>query len=126
MDDDRRAGFEARLARSLDRLNRGELDETLSRYADDVVVLIPAAKPGDPVRETMLYGRPGFRDCVFRYVATLSPLRARSVDLDGPSRVVATFKCRGGRMMTYEVEFDRAGLGKRVRISLTEAPASES
>ena len=119
MDDDRRAGFEARFARSLEQLNRGEFEEMLSRYADDVVVLIPAAQPGDPVREDMFYGRAGFRDCIFRYVATLSPLRARGVRMDGPFRVVATIECRDARIMTYEVEFDEAGLGQRVTISLS-------
>jgi hypothetical protein len=119
MSDDLPARFAERLLRSLEQLNRGEFDEMLSRYADNVVVLIPTAKPGEAVHETMFYGRAGFRDCLRRYVATLSPLRARGVRTEGIFRAVATIECRGARVMTYVVEFDRVGLGQRVTISLS-------
>jgi len=110
--------LEARFSRSLEQLNRGTLDEMLTRYAEDVTVLIAAPRSGDPIQETMFYGRAGFLDCLFRYVATLSPMTVLKVLMDGPSRAIATITCRGGRVMTYEVEFDRAGLGSRVRIAL--------
>jgi ketosteroid isomerase-like protein len=118
MHHDLRARFAERLLKSLEQLNRGEFDEMLSRYAENVVVLIPTAKPGEAVHETMFYGRAGFRDCLRRYVATLSPLRAREVKTEGASRAVATVECRGGRVMTYVVDFDHAGFGRRVTISL--------
>jgi ketosteroid isomerase-like protein len=111
--------FAERLVRSLEQLNRGDFDEMLSRYAEDIVVLIPTAKPGDAVHETMFYGRAGFRDCLRRYVATLSPLRSRGVRTEGTSRAIAKIECRGARVMTYAVEFDRAGFGRRVTISLS-------
>ncbi len=90
----------------------------LSRYAENVTVLIAAPRSGDPIQETMFHGRAGFLDCLFRYVATLSPMTVLKVLMEGPSRAVATINCRGGRTMTYEVDFDRTGLGSRVRISL--------
>jgi hypothetical protein len=110
--------LEARFARSLEQLNRGKLDEMLTRYAENVTVLIATPRSGDPIQETMFYGQAGFLDCLFRYVATLSPMTVLKVLMEGPSRAVATINCRGGRMMTYEVDFDRTGLGSRVRISL--------
>ena len=113
------ADLRLRFARSLEQLNHGDFEEMLTRYADDVTVLIASPQCGDPVRETMFYGRSGFLDCLFRYVATLSPLRVVDVLPDGPNGVVATISCRGGRTMTYEVEFNRSELGSRVRISLT-------
>jgi ketosteroid isomerase-like protein len=112
------ADLEVRFARSLEQLNRGKLDEMLTRYADNVTVLIAAPQLGDPVRETMFHGRAGFLDCLFRYVSMLSPMTVLDVLVEGPSRAVARINCRGGRTMTYEVEFNEAGLGSRVRFAL--------
>ena len=119
MDEESGARYAARLRKSLDELNRGaEIEEIVGGYSEDVVVLIPAAKPGDPVREAMFYGRAGLGDCLRRHVATLSPLRALGLTMGSPTHAVATIACRGGRQMTYEVEFDQTGLGRRVTISL--------
>jgi hypothetical protein len=112
------ADLEARFARSLEQLNRGQLDEVLTRYTENVTVLVAAPRIGDPVQETMFHGRAGFLSCLFRYVATLSPMTVLDLRMAGPARAVARIICRGGRTMTYEVEFDQAGLGSRVRISL--------
>jgi ketosteroid isomerase-like protein len=110
--------LDARFVRTLDQLNCGKLDEMLTRYAENVTVLIAAPRSGDPVQETMFHGKAGFLDCLFRYAATLSPMTLLRLLVEGPSRAVATIACRGGRTMTYEVDFDKMGLGSRVRISL--------
>lgn len=90
----------------------------LSRYSDEVTLLLPDSKAGDPVRERMIHGKAGFRNVLLRFAAAYAPLRLLDIQLDPPNDVCLRIGCRRDVIMNYRLSFDAAGLGRRVVVSI--------
>ena len=106
-----------RVEQVIAHLNRGEIDDALAFYADDVTVLVTNARPGDAVVEPMSHGKASAARLLARFVAAYAPFRLAHLELEPPQGFKAVFDCRGGPI-TYHVTLNAQGLGIRAVVSM--------
>ena len=108
--------LKARVERSIDALNRGDADQLHHRY--DVAVSIPLYRPGDPIAETEIRGKPASRNFLLRYLASHQSDQVRDVHSE-PSGMLVSHECAQGDRMTVRVNFDETGWGLTVTVYVT-------
>ena len=108
----------ARVERSIDALNDGDPGPLLSHYRDDVRVRVPLYRPGDPIGETKICGKPAFRDFLLRYLASHQSYQVRDVHPESTGMLIS-LECAQGDRMTVRVNFDETGLGTTVTVYVT-------
>lgn len=112
------SALRARIEHSIEELNRGNPDEVLARYRDDVEVRVPVYRPGDPVGEPVMRGKAAFRDFLLRYLGAHQSYRLRDLHPE-PGGMMLSLECENGDRMTVRIENDADGLGRRVTIFAT-------